>query len=445
MSFYISLTGLKGAQSDLTTVSNNVANVGATGFKKSRAEFGDIFVGQSNGLGQGTRYLGSTQQFTQGTLETTDKTLDLAIVGTGFFTVKSPSSDGQISYTRNGSMGADKDSYIVDSLGNRLQVLPVDAEGKTTSTAQSAMTDLKLPADDGGAISPTNYTAGSATINGTTGVVTIGFDNGTTRALSPAVTIPATNSDIPASNYDTGTAVIDINTGVPTVTYENGKTLDLASVSLVKYKAGTDANGNTVQFPLQSATVSDSGDITLTYGGNAGTTTMTGAVTIPATHKFEPALTGSRVRDDGVVIATYDDNSEKAVGSVNIPADDGGSLPSTLSSIGIDQNGIVVATFANGTTRPLGALAMASFANEGGLSQAGDAHWTVSNDSGAPTYGSANDGPFGQVRSGMLERSNVDITEELVALISAQRNFQANAKAIEASNTLTSTINNLRS
>ncbi|MCE7797345.1 flagellar hook-basal body complex protein [Sphingobium sufflavum] len=447
MSFYISLSGLKGAQADLTTISNNVANVGATAFKKSRAEFGDIYIGQSNGLGQGTRYLGAEQQFTQGTLETTDKTLDLAVTGEGFFTVKSPNSNGQISYTRNGAFGADKDNFIVDTLGNRVQVLPVNNDGKVTSTAATALTDLKLPADDGGAIAPSPYKAGSAAINATTGVVTVTFDNGTTKKVEPAITIPKTNTDIPATDVVTSNkATIDMNTGVVTVSYQNGQTVDLPSVSLVKYAAYTDGNGVTTQCPLQSAVVKDNGDIELTYASPYanGVQTMAGAVTIPATHKFEPTFTSAQVRDDGVVIAKFADNSEKIIGTATIPADDGGSTPSPLSSIGIDQAGLVVATFANGTTRKLGSIAMADFTNQQGLLQSGDAHWTVSNESGEPAYGGAADGPFGQVRSGMLERSNVDITEELVALIAAQRNFQANSKALEASNTLSTTINNIR-
>lgn len=445
MSFYISLTGLKGAQADLTTVSNNVANVGSTGFKKSIAEFGDIFVGQSNGQGQGVRYLGAKQQFTQGTLETTDKTLDLAIVGNGFFTVKSPSADGQISYTRNGSFGADKDSYITDTLGNRMQVLPVDAAGKVTSTDPANMINLRLPTDDGGSIAASAYTPGSATIDNTTGVVTVGFANGTTRTLTPPVTLPTGNSDIPAANYVAGSATIDTTTGVVSAKYNDGNTVPLSpSVTLQQYVSHDNGNGTWTQYPLLSATVADNGTVTADYGSVGGTLTIAGPVP-PATHQTQPAFVSATVGDDGGVIATFADGSQKRLNPVTIPADDGGSAPSPLSSIGIDQAGVVVATFANGTTKPLGAIAMANFANQGGLQQNGDAHWTVSADSGDPTYGGADNGPFGQVRSGMLERSNVDITEELVALIAAQRNFQANAKAIEAANNINDTINNLRS
>jgi len=272
MSFYISLSGLKAAQADLATISNNVANVASTAFKKSRANFGDIFVGASDGQGQGVRLLGSKQQFTQGTLETTDKTLDLAITGEGFFTVKSPPPASQVSYTRNGAFGVDENRFVTDTTGARVQVLPVDAAGVPTGTAASDLTDLLIP---------TNY---------------------------------------------------------------------------------TDAGGNVVQ----------------------------------------------------------------------------------LSSVAVSVSGVVSATFADGTTQNLGAVGMAIFPSQEGLRQVGDAHWNSTLASGTPTYGAGNNGLFGAVRSGALERANVDITEELVALISAQRNFQASAKAIEASSAITQTMVNLR-
>ncbi|HKR18109.1 flagellar hook-basal body complex protein [Rhizorhapis sp.] len=275
MSFYISLSGLKAAQSDLTTISNNVANVSSTAFKKSRAAFGDIFSSsalQTSGTvaGQGVRLNGLTQQFTQGTLETTDKTLDLAITGEGFFTVATES--GQIGYTRNGAFSLNEDRYIVDTTGSRIQALPVDASGTVTSTAAADLTDVQVP---------TSY---------------------------------------------------------------------------------TNAAGEVVD----------------------------------------------------------------------------------LSSLGISKTGLITATFADGTTQPLGSVALASFPSQEGLRQSGDAHWEANNDSGGAVYGTGASGLFGTIQSGALERSNVDITEELVALISAQRNFQANAKAIESASTMTQAIVNLR-
>ncbi len=274
MSFYISLSGLKGAQGDLAAIANNVANVGATGFKKSKVTFGDIFAGSAlssnTAGGQGTRQIGATQQFTQGTLETTGKTLDIALTGEGFFTVKSAPPASQVSYTRNGATGVDENRFVVDTLGNRVQVMPVDANGQVTSTDPANFTDLKIP---------------------------------TNKPSDPTI---------------------------------------------------------------------------------------------------------------------------------------------QLASVGISVEGLVTATYSDGTTDNLGNLAIASFPSNEGLRQVGDGHWQVSKASGQATYGAGNNGLFGAVRSGTLERSNVDITEELVALISAQRNFQANAKAIEAASTLTQTITNLR-
>jgi flagellar hook protein FlgE len=285
MSFYISLSGLKGAQSDLAAIANNIANVGSTAFKKSKVSFGDIFAGSAMSAntagGQGTRQIGATQQFTQGTLETTGKTLDMALTGEGFMTVKSAPPASAVSFTRNGAFGVDENRNVVDTLGNRVQVMPVDATtGKPTSTDPADFTDLKIP-------------------------------------------LYKTDS--------TGAQVLD-------------------------------AGGNPIQ----------------------------------------------------------------------------------LASVGVTVEGLVSATYADGTTNTLGNMAIASFPSAEGLRQMGDSHWQTSKESGQPMFGAGNNGLFGAVRSGMIERSNVDITEELVALISAQRNFQANAKAIEAASTITQAITNLR-
>lgn len=277
MSFYIALSGLKAAQSDLSVISNNVANVNSTSFKKSRAVFGDIFASApmqttAQVSGQGTRISGIQQQFTQGTVQTTDKTLDLAITGESFFTVRTAPPTSQISYTRNGAFALDENRYVIDTTGARLQVMPVDTDGVVTSTALGDMTDLQIPQS-----------------------------------------------------------------------YTNGA-------------------GDMVQ----------------------------------------------------------------------------------LSSVAINEKGLVSATFADGTTQKLGNISLAAFPSQEGLRQEGDAHWQATLQSGNPVYGAGNAGLFGRIRSGALERSNVDLTEELVALIAAQQNFQANAKTIETETTVSNAMINLR-
>ncbi len=275
MSFLTSLSGLKAAQSDLSVVSNNIANSNSTGFKKSRAQFGDLFAASPTQTtrmiaGQGTQLQNISQQFTQGTLESTDRTLDLAVAGDGFFTVKSPATTAAITYTRNGSFSVNSKRDVVDATGNIVQLLPVDADGNITSTDPADMTNLRLP----------------------------------------------------------------------------------------------DA----------------------------------------------------------------DPNDANAV----------------LANIAVGTNGVITATFSNGNQQALGAVAMASFDAVENLRPVGDAHWQATGLSGTAKLSQAGTGPLGTVRSGSLETANIDITEELVSLIAAQRNFQANAQAIETANNMTQTIVNLQ-
>jgi flagellar hook protein FlgE len=149
MSFYTSLSGLKAAQTDLGVVSNNIANVSTYGFKRSRAEFGDIVAASSKAPGQGTRLREIEQQFTQGGFESTTKELDLAIAGDGFFVSRDGLTGGSTMFSRNGSFTIDADRYLVDNNGGYVQVLPVDNGGNLTASGLSAMVNLQLPLTSG--------------------------------------------------------------------------------------------------------------------------------------------------------------------------------------------------------------------------------------------------------------------------------------------------------
>jgi len=154
MSFYTSLTGLNGAQADISTISNNIANVGTTGFKRSRAEFGDIFAtsplqNASSAVGSGTILKSIKQQFTQGNIQSSLNALDLAISGQGFFAMKPSLTSSQTVYTRNGSFSVNNDRYVVDDKGQYLQVFPVNDDGSVTSTGAASATNLQLPVKSG--------------------------------------------------------------------------------------------------------------------------------------------------------------------------------------------------------------------------------------------------------------------------------------------------------
>jgi flagellar hook protein FlgE len=154
MSFYTSLTGLNGAQADISAISNNIANVGTTGFKRSRAEFGDIFAtsplqAASSAIGSGTILKSIKQQFTQGNIEASLNALDLAISGQGFFALKPSLTSTQTVYTRNGAFSVNNDRYVVDSQGQLLQVFPVNEDGSVIATGIQSARNLQLPTTSG--------------------------------------------------------------------------------------------------------------------------------------------------------------------------------------------------------------------------------------------------------------------------------------------------------
>ncbi|WP_374526845.1 flagellar hook-basal body protein [Novosphingobium sp.] len=269
MSFYTSLNGLKNAQTELSVISNNLANAETTGFKKSRINFADIVAGSASTNPKLVKGIGSTvqsvdQNFSLGPIQQTGSALDMAINGEGFFAKVSPIS-GKTFFTRNGNFSLDGSGYVVDTSGNRVQILPVDASGTVTST-----------------------------------------------------------------------------------TPQDG------------------------QAPLTNAAGSD------------------------------------------------------------------------FVAVTIKQDGSVVASYADGSVSEVGKVALANFVSPGGLLQVGSQDWLSTGISGAPTYGQPGSARFGTILSGSLEQSNVDIAEEMVGLITAQRYFQANAKAIDTATQLSQTIINLR-
>ncbi|RZM30886.1 MAG: flagellar hook-basal body complex protein, partial [Sphingomonas sp.] len=149
MSFYTALSGLQAAQTDMATISHNLANVSTTGFKKSRTEFADVIASSVSTdprkmVGSGTVVKGNVQQFKEGNLQTTSNALDLALVGEGFFIMKSTGTSDQVNYTRNGSFAVDSGNNVVDAQGSYLMVYPVDSDGNVTATGSDGLTQLQI-------------------------------------------------------------------------------------------------------------------------------------------------------------------------------------------------------------------------------------------------------------------------------------------------------------
>ena len=154
MSFFTSLSGLQASQTDMDTISHNLANVSTTGFKKSRVEFSDVIASSVSTdprkmVGSGVIVKATQQQFKNGNLQGTTNALDLAVMGEGFFTVKTTGASDAIAYTRNGSFSVDASRNVVDSQGSFLMVYPVDSDGNVTSTGKAGLTNLQIQQTSG--------------------------------------------------------------------------------------------------------------------------------------------------------------------------------------------------------------------------------------------------------------------------------------------------------
>jgi flagellar hook protein FlgE len=429
MSFYTSLSGLKGAQTELGTVSNNIANVGSYGFKKSRAQFGDIVAASRGTPGQGTRLKSIEQQFNQGGFEATSKELDLAIAGNGFFVTRDGLTGGTTTFTRNGAFTIDADRYLVDSNGGYVQTLPVDVEGNVTSTGLSSARNLQLPLTSGTPRAtslmelsigfPSNADVPSdRAVYSSTPWAFDRMDPNSYNQSTQTVVYDSAGKAMPATLYFVRTQ--STATGDPTNTWDTY--LFVGSEQASADPASATPTPLELEFDAAGALVSPTGPASFGAVSPAGSSAPLG-LTLDfgaATNQSTGTFTLASLEQDGFATGKLDD-------------------------VTISEEGLITATFSNGTTQALGKIAVANFSNPTGLKQRGDARWSVTGDSGDPVVGVAGEDGFGRIQSGALERANVDITEELVSLISAQRNFQANAKAIETANAMTQAIFNLRS
>ncbi len=428
MSFFTSLSGLKAAQTDLGVIANNVANVGTTGFKKSITEFGDLVSANGNSSpGLGVRLRNISQQFTPGGYENTGRTFDLAISGTGFFVTKSPGGTASTTYTRNGTFRVDAQRNVTDTSGNLLQVLPTDKTGAVSANGASALRSLALP-----------LTSGSSKATGEVNLaVTLPTDAEIPedRSVYTVANPYAFDRDDASSyNFSTTTTVYDqAGTSYPMTSYYVRETAATGSEWTVHTFIGSE------ELTYDSAAATQPAPQTLTFDAAGALTSPSAAVSAgPVTP------TGSTQPLAFDVIYGSNTKVQAAPFAMTSFAQDGFAA-GQLDNVSIGVDGLVTATFSNGDSQALGKIVLATFANPEGLRQLGDSKWGSTGTSGDPIFSEANSNGLGLIQSGALEQSNVDITEELVALIQAQRNYSANAKAIETSNTITQTIVNLRS
>lgn len=404
MSFTVALTGLNAANENLKVTSHNVSNANTTGFKGSRAEFADVFANGGSGLtdrtvGSGVRLATVRQQFDQGSIEFTNKALDIAISGDGFLTF---GKGDELIYSRNGALGTDRNGFVTNAQGARLQVFPASADGFDTGQLQ----DLRVSTAD----NPPQATT----------------------SVEAALNLPA-EGDVPVNTpFDPNDASTFSHTTSVTA-FDSLGTPRTASLYFTRtptdgeWELRTQVDGQPVG-AAETITFSSSGQIA---------TPANGQITLPA------APVGGGADDLNLTLDISDITQFGGGFSVNALRQDGFAT-GRMTGLEITKEGIVQARFTNGQAEQLGQVALTDFANPEGLSKLGDTAWGESFTSGPAIRGVAGSGNLGTVESGALEASNVDLTKELVNMITAQRSFQANAQMITTSDQLTQTVLNIR-
>lgn len=403
MTFRVAISGLKAASGDLEVIANNVANSTTSGFKRSRADFADVFAvtdlgSSANTPGSGVRLAAISRQFSQGNITFTDNNLDMAISGRGFFILD---DGGTQVFTRAGAFGVDRDGFLSNTQGKRLIAFSADQNGNITGAASPLQLNT--------ANIPPQATA-SMTLN-------VNLDaTETAPALAFDVANPGT------FNHSTSTTIFD--------------SLGNSHIATLYYRKTAVANQWETYAYVDGAQVA---------GPDALQFSATGALTVPAsgqvvTPSFTP--TGGA----GAMTLTLNYSGTTQFGSpfaVHTLSQDGFST-GRLSGLDIDNQGIIFARFTNGQSRVEGQIALADVPNPQGLQPLSDTTFGETFASGAVVVGAPGTSSLGLLQSGALEDSNVEISEELVNMIIAQRAFQANAEVISTADAITQSIINLR-
>ncbi|MCB5189283.1 flagellar hook protein FlgE [Methylobacillus arboreus] len=402
MAFQQGLSGLNAASKTIEVIGNNVANASTVGYKQSRAEFADVYAnslggGSASKIGIGTKIAAVTQQFTQGNISNSTNPLDVAINGNGFFRM---SDNGTISYTRNGQFQLSKEGYIQNASGQRLTGYAV-----VNGVVQTgALTELQIDASD----------------------------------LAPRTTTSITgplNLDSRASVLD----IADFDINDPT-SYSHSTPIEVY-----------DSQGNSHSVQLYYIkTAANEWNIMASVDGNLVTTAPGGSIVFSeggiAQTISPPAINATLTNGAEDLAITLDITGSTQFANSFSESDLGqdGYGAGRLSSFSVGADGSILGRYSNGQSSVLGQVALANFRNLNGLQPLGDNLWAETSESGPPIVGVANSGGLGVLQSYRLEESNVDLTAELVNMITAQRVYQANAQTIKTEDQIMQTLVNLR-
>ena len=406
MSFNTALSGIQAAASDLGVIGNNIANSSTTGFKSARAEFADVYasslLSSATTIGQGVRLESVSQQFQQGNIEFTNNGLDMAINGDGFFQLQ---GNGDTVYSRAGNFKMNTSGNVVNNEGMSLMVREADSNGAITG----GIVPLQL---NNAYISP------NATTSLTSGVTFDAREAETDTSWSMATGVPAT------AGYNSSTT---------TTVYDSLGNDHTATMYFSKLDPGTNPNEWNVR-TLIDGTLEDTTSVTFNTDGTFNTPAATPITWNPT----GGAAAGQVFNIDLSASTQYGGNF-----AVNSLSQDGFTAGQLLD-VDVDNEGLVFARYSNGQSQVMAQVVLADFANVQGLKPIGSTSWSETFASGSAVVSEPGTAGLGLVQSNALEESNVNLTEQLVRMITAQRNFQANAQTIQAEDAVTQTIINIR-
>jgi flagellar hook protein FlgE len=421
MGFEQGLSGLEASSQNLAVIGNNVANSSTVGFKSSEVLFSDVYANSLTGsgggsqVGIGVKVAGVEQQFTQGNITASDNPLDIAINGGGFYQM---SDNGTISYTRNGQFQLNNSGLIVNSNGDVLQGYEANASGVLQS---GTTTNLQI---NTASIAPVATSKVTAVLN-----------------LDASDTVPATtpfSATDPTSYNDSSSVTVYDSLGDPQVlqTYyvntgaTGGASGTEATWAVYATAAGVPVDGaGGAGTPLGTLTFTPSGTIDTTA------TTLPFAAALPVTSGANNPL---NVNLDFTGTTQYG----AAFATTSLTQD--GFTSGQLSGFSASANGTIVGTYTNGQSATLGQIALANFTDPNGLQSLGNNEWAATASSGPPLVGTPGTGQLGVLQSSATEDSNVDLTSQLVNMITAQEAYQANAQTIKTEDDMLQTLVTLR-
>lgn len=398
MSFSQALSGLSSASSHLDVIGNNIANSQGVGFKGSRVLFSDIYAGAEAGLG--ARVAAVQQDFQNGALEGTGRNLDLAISGNGFFRFE---QGGQAVYSRNGQLSINSNGYLENAQGARLTGYP-GGVGTGGDPQQ-----LRVP-------------AGAMPAEATTGITAaLNLDTG-----APISAQPFDPANANSYGYANNVTVVDAQG---------------TSHNLTLYFAKTAPNSWNVHLGIGGDVAAEVGQLAFDESGQLIDTQNMDSFVFNPEDQGGPLAEGVAALD---ISLTLDETTQFGSAFELSAASQNGFESGSLVSVSFDTEGNLIGNYSNQQTQVLGTVVLASFINDEGLEPLGDNVWGETTESGSPLLGLASTGQFGSVEPSAIETSNVDLAQELVNLIIAQRNYQANSQTIKVRDEVLQNAVNLR-